>query len=365
MKLLTHAIDSHYWEWLHEKSCSNNPQPKSENKPKSNSKTKSNPSDNPARCTHFASTSNHTDTPATPSPSGNSVANKLDNDGKLTPKECQQCFLTMNCVCIVVGLITSPRIVKKQLHPLSKQGLCGSSYRKSQRSSCWRLTHLPASAQIKNWVMACCAAMEILCLMLPPYLYNLTLWPFLILSLFFYFDLWPLLDLWPFFDFWPFSFSSLLTPFLSCIFFHFHPLTLPLAPSIPFCCFPLSISFCQHKSDLCIVISIGWIVTEIQITKKHNFTPQIMASNVKWVYCNESEFKFQVLVLHEVTLQDKLVYIVICIICILFIFVFFNTTNLFNILLFNHMSCVIKKHNKQKPVEITSGHSFKNWIKSS
>ena len=46
MKLLAHAIDSRHWEWLCERSCSNNPQPKSENKPKPNSKTKSDPSKN-------------------------------------------------------------------------------------------------------------------------------------------------------------------------------------------------------------------------------------------------------------------------------------------------------------------------------
>ena len=92
IKLLAHAIDFHHWEQLHERSCSDNPQPKSDNKPKSNSETKSDPSNNPARCTHSTSTSNYINTPATPSPSGNSVANNLGNDGKLTPKECQWHF---------------------------------------------------------------------------------------------------------------------------------------------------------------------------------------------------------------------------------------------------------------------------------
>ena len=101
MKLLAHAIDSHHWEQLCERSCSDNLQPKSKNKPKSTSETNSNPSNNPAQHTHFASTRNHTDTPATPSPSGNSIANKLGNDGKLTPEECQWCF--DNDLCLYCG----------------------------------------------------------------------------------------------------------------------------------------------------------------------------------------------------------------------------------------------------------------------
>ena len=56
-----------------------------------------------------------------PSPSGNSIADKLGNDGKLTPKNINN-VLTMTCVCIVVGLVISPRIVKKQLCLLPKQG---------------------------------------------------------------------------------------------------------------------------------------------------------------------------------------------------------------------------------------------------
>ena len=58
MKLLAHAIDSHHWERLCERSHSDNLQPKPKNKLKSNSETKSDPSDNPARRTHSASTSN-------------------------------------------------------------------------------------------------------------------------------------------------------------------------------------------------------------------------------------------------------------------------------------------------------------------
>ena len=118
MKLLAHAIDSRHREWLCERSHPNNPQPKPKNKPKSTSKNKSDPSNNPARHTCSASSSNHTDTPATPSPSGNSIANKLGNDGKLTPKECQWHF--DNDLCLYCG--GTGHKSKKQLHLLPKRG---------------------------------------------------------------------------------------------------------------------------------------------------------------------------------------------------------------------------------------------------
>ena len=120
MKTLVHAIDSHHWEQLHKKSCSDKPaankdnksQQKSEKKPKTSSSnsTKQNPS---------TSTSSNNNKLAKPSASSTSISNKLGKDGKLSTEECQRLSTTIS-VCTVVVLATRPLTARKQPPPLPR-----------------------------------------------------------------------------------------------------------------------------------------------------------------------------------------------------------------------------------------------------
>ena len=243
MKLLAHAIDSHHWEWLHERSHSDNLQPKSDNKLKSTSKTKTNPSDNPARHTHSTSISNHTNTQVTPSPSRNSIANKLGNDGKLTPEERQWHF--DNDLCLV-GLVTSPRIVKMQLYLLPKWGPMWLKLWKKTKMHLLK-ANLPSGLctdQELCYGLLCSYGGTPPYASTPSYPYNVTLWPFLIFSLFFS----PLtIDPFDFltFFFWPCSYPLFLWSSVNLCF------PRPLVSSIFLTSIPIPYSSPFLSPDLC------------------------------------------------------------------------------------------------------------------
>jgi Retrotransposon gag protein len=109
MKTLAHAIDARHWERLREKSRAEKSQPKSDNKTPAKSENKSdNKSGNsgkPAKNNNQSSSNTNNNTTSNKSTksadSGNSVADKLGKDGKLTSGERQRRF--DNNLCLYCG----------------------------------------------------------------------------------------------------------------------------------------------------------------------------------------------------------------------------------------------------------------------
>ena len=89
IKTLAHAIDSHHWERLHEKSHSNKPAPNKDNKSQQKSEKKpETSSSNSTKWNPSASTSSNNNKLAKPSASSTSIFDKLGKDGKLSTEEC-------------------------------------------------------------------------------------------------------------------------------------------------------------------------------------------------------------------------------------------------------------------------------------
>ena len=102
MKTFAHVINSHHWEWLCEKSHSNKPAPKQDNKSQQKSKKKpETSSSNPTRQNPPASTSSNNNKLAKPFASRTSISNKLGKDGKLSAEEHQRHF--NNNLCLYYG----------------------------------------------------------------------------------------------------------------------------------------------------------------------------------------------------------------------------------------------------------------------
>ena len=102
IKTLAHAIDSHHWEWLHEKSCSDKPAPNKDNKSQQKSKKKpKTSSSNSTKQNSSASTSSNNNKLAKPSAFSTSISDKLGKDGKLSAEEHQRCF--NNNLCLYCG----------------------------------------------------------------------------------------------------------------------------------------------------------------------------------------------------------------------------------------------------------------------
>ena len=115
MKTLAHAINSHHWEWLCEKSHSDKPAPKHDNKPQQKSNKKPETcSSNSTKWSPPVSTSSNNNKPAKPSTSGTSISNKLGKDSKLSAEECQRHF--NNNLCLYCGGVSARNSVCVCMH---------------------------------------------------------------------------------------------------------------------------------------------------------------------------------------------------------------------------------------------------------
>ena len=165
MKTLAHAIDSGHWKWLHEKSRSDKPAPKHNNKSQQKSKKKPETfSSNPTKQNPPAPTSSNNNKLAKPSASGTSISNKLGEDGKLLAEEHQRHFDNNLCLyCGCTGHKTAD--CKKAATSTSKAKAHAAAVKeKEKKEPKNRLSSPPASAQPEDCVIPSCATMEVVCL---------------------------------------------------------------------------------------------------------------------------------------------------------------------------------------------------------
>src|SRR5271155_4463037 len=104
MKTLAHSINSCHWEWLREKSRSDNKTSKSNGKSTSTLKPNQKSDHDPppsASDNKPSNTSNTANKPAKPSTSATSISDQLGQDGKLTADERQRHF--DNNLCLYCG----------------------------------------------------------------------------------------------------------------------------------------------------------------------------------------------------------------------------------------------------------------------
>ena len=130
IKTLVHAIDSHHWERLRKKSCSDKPAPNKDNKSQQKSEKKpETSSSNSTKQNPSASTSSNNNKPST---SLTSISNKLGKDGKLSTEECQRCFDNNLCLyCGGTGHKTTD--CKKVAASTSKAKACAAAVKEKEK----------------------------------------------------------------------------------------------------------------------------------------------------------------------------------------------------------------------------------------
>ena len=166
MKTLVHAIDSHHWERLHKKSCSDKLAPKQDNKSQQKSERKpETSSSNSTKQNPPTSTSSNNNKLAKLSTSRTSISDKLGKDSKISAEEHQRCFDNNLCLyCGGTGHKTTD--CKKAATSTSKAKACAAAVKEKEKEELpkKRLSSPLASTQPEDCIISSYATMEAVCL---------------------------------------------------------------------------------------------------------------------------------------------------------------------------------------------------------